>query len=194
MALIRGLDAAFAAAITGASFYPVVMVYLDWPSGAVYAHSGAGNIAFEGQTWVGVGEFGRIDVPAEAFGIGIPEAVISLTGLAPDVLEFIDDPVRNRRARILFGATTEPGGNTLIGDPVQVFRGTADSVRFGMQGQDGEITVEVQVTLRVGPPARAVASVVHTAEDQEYHHPGDTAGRHLINIERRTETIKWPAG
>ena len=61
----RGLTPAQVAQFGGV-FHPVVLVWIDWPSGAVRAHSGRGPISWGGYTWDGVGGFGEVSVPAEA--------------------------------------------------------------------------------------------------------------------------------
>lgn len=196
MGLTRTIHADTKAALQRV-FYPIVMVHLDWPGGHVYAHSGAGTITWDGQSWLGVGKFGNIEVPGEAPGLAASQATLSLIG-APDALfDLLDAPIRNRPGEIYIALTTRPGGNILIGSPISLFSGYMDAMRYRLmsgEGDDGRTVLDhvVQIDLGSGPGARSASAVLHSYEDQIAKYPGDTAGRFLINIEAETETMTWP--
>jgi hypothetical protein len=192
MALTRGLDPAFAAALRSDVFHPVTLVDLDWPAGRIRAHSGAGVIVWGGHDWMGVGDFGSITTPAETTGAAANRATLTLVGLPADVLGEALGTARNRPATIYAGATTSAGGAVLVGAPVDVFAGYVDATRFVLEREGAGVTHGVQVDLGSGPSARAAATVHHSAEDQAAKFPGDTAGRWLINSERRQAAMRWP--
>lgn len=192
MGLIREVPAAMMAALRSRVFFPAAMVYLDWPGGAVRAHSGVGDMTALGATWRGVGSFGGIDVPAEGAGLIAVRSTLTLTGVPPGIFDQLYDPIRNRPGRILLGVTSKPGGSVLLSDPVSLFEGQMDALRYTMR-RDGEKLVHaVQLELGSGPRARAKASIVHSYEDQIRKFPGDTAGRHLMGAEASVETMTWP--
>lgn len=192
MGLTRDIHPDTLAALQGV-FYPVLMIYLDWPDGAVRAHSGVGTIEWDGDAWLGVGEFGGIEIPAEAPGLAATQASLTLVGAPDDLFALLSAPIRNRHGEVLFAVTTEPGGNVLIGEPVSLFAGYMDAMRYRSRADDEITTSMVQVDLGSGPGARSMASVVHSYEDQIAQYPGDTAGRHLINVEAEAENLSWPA-
>ena len=197
MGLKRAIHPATKAALQGV-FYPVVMLHLDWPGGHVYTHSGAGTITWDGHNWLGVGKFGSIEVPGEAPGLAASQATLSLVGAPDALLDLLDAPIRNRPGQIYVALTTQPGGNVLIGDPISLFTGYMDAMRYRLmsdEGDDGRVVVDhvVQVDLGSGPGARSSAAVLHSYEDQIEKFPGDTAGRFLINIEAEVENQRWPA-
>ncbi len=192
MGLIRLMHPAFLAALDGV-MYPVILVYLDWPGETVRAHTNGGDITWGGATWRGVGKFGEIDVPSETPGLGADSAVLSLVGAPDDLFDLLEDPILNRPGEIYVGSTTEPWGNVLIGEPTPVFIGHMDSQRYRLRVEEKKSVQVIQVDIGSGPGARSKAAVLHSYEDQMAQYPGDTAGRHVINVEAETETLTFPA-
>ena len=190
----RDIDAATLAAISDpAGFYPIVMVYLDWPGGAIRAHSNTGDLMWNSQTWSGVGNFGGIRLPGDEFGMAAQEATVSLHGLGDDLDDYLDTDPRGQDAVIYFGAVTERDGNTLVGDPFEVFTGTIDGLSDPTEpANDGGYTRGVVVTLSSGPSQRSVGTAYHTFEDQSARYLGDTAGRLVVNAGAEARRFRWP--
>lgn len=197
MDLLRGTPAPLLAEISKPFFFPVVLVFFDWPSAPIYAHSGIGSINYAGQTWTGVGKFGSISIPNEAFGGVVPsEMTMTLMSDYSEIEAYTGANIRGRAGRVYVGATTEPGGDTLIG-AVEIFSGRGNGFGFTAETQDNEdeiITLYgLEVSLKVGPNARTPTTMLHSLEDQQRTYPNDTAGRHLILIEANVEKLLWPA-
>lgn len=193
MGLMRSIPPEMLAAIKSRVFFPVSLVYLDWPGGAVRAHSGRGDLTTLGGTWRGMGRFGAIDVPSESQGLVAVRSTLTLMGVPPEIFDRLDDPIRNRDGQIYFGCSTEPGGNVLVSEPIVMFSGYMDAMRYTIQPENGDLAHAIQVELGSGPSARARASVYHSSEDQKRKFPSDTAGRLLKNIKKVVETMTWPA-
>ena len=194
---MRTIDPALAAALSGASFNPIVLVYLDWPGGAVRAHSGAGSITWGGQSWSGVGKFGDISVPEEsASGVPVDFALSVVCDLA-ELADYADAVIRQRAGVIYLGATTTPGGNVLIGDPVAIASGTMDTSVLSLsvdRGGAAPVTLyRLTVGMTTGPGYRSSAGIAHSHEDQSRAYPGDTAGKMLVLATARAATALWPA-
>jgi len=178
MVMNRTIDPDTLAAISNrAGFYPVILVFLDWPSGPVRRHSNPGDITFGGETFEGVGEFGQISLPNEATGLASDDATVGLVGLGDDLDDYHEDAIRGRAGRIWFGAVTERSGNTLVGDPFQIFAGTMARMRDREVFIGGSSQRGVTITLSPGPSQRAFAAPYHSDEDQRIRFPLDTAGR-----------------
>ena len=196
MVTSRGVPAGMLAELAKPCWYPVAMVYLDWPGGAVRWHSNVGDISWDSQTWTGVGAFGEINVPAEVPGLVAAEAGLRLYGVPSTIYDYLDDPIRNRAATIYVGATTVRGGTTLVADPVEIFSGYMDAMSMteAHREDSGEITLERSVLLTIGsgPGARTSGRVSHSAEDQAKRYPTDTAGRLVIYNQSKTGKITWP--
>jgi hypothetical protein len=101
--------------------------------------------------------------------------------------------IRNRTVTVWFGVTTEPGGNVLAQEPVQLFNGYFDS-RSGTLTRNGEDQMHDMVLgLGTGPSARSAASVTHSYEAQIAQYPTDTAGRHVQNANKHLyNPQRWP--
>lgn len=196
MDLIRNTPADLLAAISGPYFHPVVLAFLDWPGAPLRAHSNAGTIAWSGQTWLGVGKFGSLDVPEEVFG-GVPsEFTMTLVTDFPDLEPYTDTAIKGADARVYLGAVTERGGNTLIG-AVEIVAGVADAMGMSpelVEQDDGSVVTMygIGVTMTTGPSYRSMAAISHSHEDQQRAYPGDTAGRHLILAQAEAQRTLWP--
>lgn len=188
----RAIDTATKAAIAAGAFCPVVLVYLDWPGGAVRLHSNVGTISFGGHDWLGIGSFGGIQAPDETMGTAQSSAVLQLIGAPDEIDDYLDQPIRGRRGEIWFGVVTERHGNVLIGQPFRTFVGFMDAMRDTITSEDGQIQRVVSIEVANGPSQRLSASIYHTDEDQRRLHPDDTAGRLVINSEARFERLTWP--
>jgi len=188
----RTVAPAMRAALESGFFYPVIMVFLDWPDGAVRAHSGAGTISYDGHDWLGVGEFGAISLPEEAEGLAASSASFRLLGVPDDIFARLSDPIRNRDVQVLFGCVTARAGTVLLADPVDIFSGYMDAMQYRATGQGGVTQHGVELTAATGPSARARASVTHSHEDQVAAYPSDTLFLHLINNEAEAQSLTWP--
>ena len=197
MDLMRDIHPATRAAISGAAFYPVALVWLDWPEAAMFAHSGTGPITWGGNTFQGVGKFGAVEVPEES-STGVPvEISLSLVCDLPMLAEYADAVIRQRPGAIWMGVTTEPGGNELIGAPVEMARGTMDTLVLSTEVEDAEAQITIWYRLTVGmttgPGYRSAAAIAHSHEDQSRQYPADTAGKKLVLATARAEKTLWPA-
>lgn len=192
MALMRSIPAGMQAALDSGVFYPVMLVHLDWPDGPIFAHSSVGTITFDGEDWLGVGEFGAISLPEEGGGLAISPASFKLLGVPDEIFDRLDDPVRNRDVRVLFGCVTERTGNVLVADPVEVFVGYMDAMRYSATVQSGETMHGIELTAATGPSARASASIYHSLEDQVLLFPADTLFIQLIHNEAKSFGLTWP--
>ncbi len=193
MDLTRGIHPDTLAAITAGSFVPVVLVYLDWPEGAVRVHSSAGTISFSGHDWSGIGHFGRISAPGEVAGAAQQRASLQLVG-APDEMDaYLDSPIRGRMGEIWVGVVSERSGNVLIGQPWLNYIGYMDAMRDTIEAEDGGVSRVITIDVANGPSQRLSTSLFHTDEDQRRSHPDDTAGRLTINSEARFARLTWPA-
>lgn len=192
MDLMRPVSSGMKAALTAPSFNAILLVDLDWPDGPVRAHSGAGVITWEGLTWNGVGKFGGVEVPEEALS-GMPvDFALSLTCDLPELAAYADAVIRQRPGAVYLGATTEPGGNVLVGDPCSLAWGTMDTLVLASETSDGNTEFRLTVGMATGPGYRTMAAMAHSHEDQSRRYPADTAGKRLVLANARAEKTLWP--
>lgn len=186
MELIREIDADLLEAISSKDgFYPIVLVRSVWPDGTVHAHSGNGSLSWDGETWIGLQPIANVEIGAESGGFVPSEAVLSVNGPLATVLDYMDPAARGGEVVVWFGATTEPGGTTLIGEPCEIFSGTLDNNSMKFTPETG--VAELSVGVATGPGARSKAVISHSDEDQQAKHLGDTF------FQRCTATDLWLA-
>lgn len=191
MGLMRDLNAAFQAALAK-PFYPVMLVHIDWPDDPVRVHSGVGVLSWDGYAWVGVGEAGFLQLPAEAPGLADFEGEASVGGLDEHLDGVLDADPRWRAVDVHFGAVTTRAGAVLIGQPEQVFWGYVDSMRDRTEWTEEGALRAVVLGLGVGPAQRAADAIHHSYEAQIARRPGDTSGRWLKGNRTRVASIAVP--
>lgn len=195
MAIERDIDPATLAAISNpAGFWPVVLVYLDWPDAPVRVHSNGGDLSWGGQIWRGIGGVGQLQIPDEALGLGSDDATVGLMGLDDTLDGYLDDDIRGRDGVIYFGAVTERDGAVLIGAPFPIFLGTMDAKTDLLERDGSEDLVRgVSISITPGPSQRSSSGIYHSNEDQQLSFPGDTAGRLILQAYREGSTLRWPS-
>lgn len=193
MDLVRDIDPLLLAEYQKPIFYPVAMVYLDAPDGELFLHSGAGDLSYDGETWLGLGGIGGIDIPAEESGAVPEEAVLTIAGLVDDLLVLADDQdTRGRQVDIYSGCTTTAGGVTLVGAPLRVFTGSMGKSDFVLDASRRSATFSVMV--KSGQPARSGSQIAHSDEEHQSRHVGDTIFRRVSNASKWANSPpQWPA-
>ncbi|MBV7394550.1 hypothetical protein [Mameliella sediminis] len=179
----RNVDSALLAEISKPFFFPVFLVFVDWPSDPVYAHSGVGDISFDGQTWAGVAGYASIALPAEQRGTAADTAAFSLVGVPDDLASLVTEDARDIDCAVWFGAVTQRAGTALIGTPQEIFRGRGDQMRESIAASDLGRTRSLRLGATTGPSQRLRSGLFHTSEQHQRSHPGDTLLRHAAGVE-----------
>lgn len=192
MGLTRGASAGLIADLS-IHFSPVLLIYADWPGEEIRIHSGAGDLSWGGETWSGAGKLVQFRAPFESGGLATSEASVQVAATVEDMLAERGKVIRNRSIIVYIATTTEPGGNILKADPVELFSGYFDSRTGSLSRSGDDLSHDMVLGIGVGPSARASASVTHNYEDQIAAYPGDTAGRHVQTANRlRFNPQTWP--
>jgi hypothetical protein len=191
-ALNRNIDPVTIAALSKTPLYPIVLLYLDWPTGPVRVHSNVGTLNWDGHDWTGIGNFGAIQMPGEETGLISQPAQLRLVGAPDELDDYLDDPIRDRDGEVFFGVVTERAGNALIGNPFSIYVGYMDAMRETVEADNGVLRRDLVINLAGGPSQRAYTDLFHTYEDQIAAHPGDTAGRLVQNAEAERDRLTWP--
>lgn len=188
----RNLHEATKAALSSGLHNPIVFVFLDWPGGAVRVHSNVGSVTFGGNTWLGVGRFGSISVPAEGGGLSQTVAELKVIGAPEELDDFLESPIRGRVGEVWYGCVTQRAGNVLIGEPFRVFTGFMDAMLNTVEMDGGDVVRAITINVADGPSQRLSTSLFHTDEDQRRAHPDDTGGRLSLFAEKRNRDLTWP--
>ncbi|MBU2941073.1 hypothetical protein Q4525_14770 [Shimia thalassica] len=192
---MRTIHADTLTALSAGSFHPILMVHVDWPDGVVYAHTGFGNISWDGHTWAGVGPWGGADIPDEVADTAVPsEMVLHILGTLDDIDAAMAQAARNRDVDVYFALVTERQGNVLVGEPVPLMIGYIDSNDSAYsQVSESEFVPEFSLGVNSGPSVRMKLSASHSTEDQQTTYATDTIFDHAVYeaLQRQNPEI-WP--
>lgn len=176
MDLKRDIDADALAAMGKPVVYPIALVRIDWPDELIELHTGAGDVTHDGSTFMGTlingTHFGQITLPSEQAGLRSDEISLTLYGPYSELLDRMRSDASGSGVTVWAGATTEPGGNTLIGVPPQVFFGTISGDILTAPTDDGSAALIVRA--KAGTHGRVKGAITHSNEDQQGTYPTDT--------------------
>lgn len=193
MDLIRGLSETQKQTLRRSSFFPNLMLYIDWPGTPLRMNLSRTNMIYRGETFYGFGGAAGLTLPSEASGIAAASASLAIAGVEHDLGTKVTSPARGRSVSVFLALMSEPGGGSGIGDPVPLFRGTIGSLRMRTSSRSvDERLSTLEVDLSTGPSARAKSSIYHTNEDQQLRYPTDTAGRLVILAYAKAQKLRWP--
>ena len=148
----------------------VTLVHMDFVSGDVYANDSVITIPYGGNDYLGVGDLGSVDVPAESAGLQANALTLSLSGIPSNYIAISFDPSEYRnRAATVYLALLDVDSHQLINDPVILFKGKMDTMAVE-RGETCTITVTVQSPL-VDWQRNNVRRYTH--EDQLAEYPND---------------------
>jgi hypothetical protein len=137
--MARDLTTAMSNAITAQTVAPVFLFYADFPSGAVRAWTGYGDLTYDAQTWLGVGDFGGVERVEESTDLRANGCRFTLTGIPSSLVSAaLADAYQGRACALLLGAINLSSG-ALISAPYQVFAGRMDVISI----EDGADTASI---------------------------------------------------
>jgi hypothetical protein len=175
MDLVSNVDAALLTEISKESFHPIGIVRIDWPGDLIEAHTGAGDISFDSGTFTGtlIGDvsMATINVPAELSGLRATEISLTLYGPYAELLDRLDAGATGRNVFLWAGATTEPGGNVLVGTPRLVFTGAISGDALPAPSPDDSSGLIIRA--KSGTHGRVKGAISHSDEEQQSVYPGD---------------------
>jgi hypothetical protein len=166
----RFLSANNEAASTRSSVRIFVACDLDFTSGHLYAHDGIGSMLWGGNEYLGLGQFGGIDLEEESIEVIARPVRLTLSGVDPPLLLSAldgDDPYQGRPATLYFGLC-DNDTNQLIDTPEILWDGVMDRMEVGLWKGRGEIVLSCEHRLRTAP---RIARYTH--EDEQIAYPGD---------------------
>lgn len=165
---MRTLTAAMQTALAEGTIRPVTLVRLDFASGIVAVHSGLGELAWNGDTYLGVGDLGRIDPIKESTDLRPYGVSMTLSGIPGEKISLaLSEHYQGRDARIYLGLLD--AGHRLIADPTLIWQGRMDVMPIEM-GETATITVTGEGRMADWHRPRVRR---YNNEDQQARFPGD---------------------
>lgn len=162
------LHADTTAAIGQPTYYPLLLVEMDFASGVVYAHTGVGDFVWNGHIFKGVGLLGKIadwqeGEQLQAYGItlelsGVDQASISIS---------LTEHYQGRALKIWVAFLDE--NSILAGDPVGPWRWRMDTMS-GEFGKTATVTLNAESRMVEWEKPRTRR---YTDADQRAEYPDD---------------------
>lgn len=164
----RDLDSAVAAAAQDEVVYPVVCVELEYESLTSRAHTGVGELTFDGKTFYGVGQLGHIDAVTESADLSANGLTLTLSGVTQENISIaLNEPYQNRPATIYLALLNEDG--QLVGTPSVIYAGNIDTQTLSV-GKKGAISIALENRLVDWDRPRVSR---YNNETQQRHYPND---------------------
>lgn len=160
-----------------------ILLQAQFASGPLFVWTGIGTLAWNSQSWIGIGTLGGISPIAdgttvEAKGISLTFSVYDATLLSDVMSEFQPNtPV------IVYLACFD-SSNTLIADPFPTYVGRMDQPKIQVDGQTGTIVINSESKMITMNNTRTRR---YTDADQQIRHPGDGAFRFVNAIQNRID-------
>ena len=181
----RSATAAMLTALGQPVLRPALFVAATFVDETVYLWNGPGPIAWNGQTWLGVGSLGSVSTVEEGTTVEARGISLSLSGLDPTLLtETLANYQVGLPCTVWLGLFDASG--KLIPDPIISFSGRMDQPTLTMDGQTATLTINAEsklLDMNVSVERR------YTNEDQQLDYPGDRGFEFIDSIQE--VTINW---
>src|ERR1700733_7595138 len=165
----RNLNSSMLAALQSGAIQPFFMAALSFLSPTQYVWTGVGSLVFEGNTYVGIGSFGKMGSIQEGTSVQAQGTTISLSGIDPVFLEdCLTEMTPGSPAILYFGLMTQ---GVIIGTPYQIFVGTMDNPTISID--QSTATISISLENRMIDLARP-SNRRYTSTDQRLYFPNDT--------------------
>jgi len=159
------------------SIVMVTMVDLDFASGPLFAHDSIGTIPFNGNSYLGVGQYGGISVVSEAIDVIAKQVVLTLSGVdASLVSTSMFDNNQGRAVTIYIGLFNQ-GTGQFVDTPEALWVGRMDWPKIDIDQNTATITINCESRLRQSPRIS-----LQTDQDQQIAYPGDTFYNRITDI------------
>lgn len=167
----RNLDATLAADMASASWAPVILASLAFRSKTEYVWSGRGTLAWNGNSFTGVGSLGKIGaIGAGAADVAEDTTSVELSGIDADLLgESMTDCTPRGAVSIWLGSWLGAG---LHGTPYLLFQGYMGQPTATPDIENFIISLQLQTSLA---QLNRASCRRYTAADQRLYYPDDTA-------------------
>lgn len=178
---------AITASQAGSGYAAVVLVDLDFPSGHIRVHTGAGDITFNNFLYQGVGDLGGISNVEETIEGQTSRIELFLTGIDPALISTALNENYRHREGVVYLAFIDSNG-VLVDDPVVTFRGRMDTMPITL-GDTAKIRLRIESRLADWNRARIDR---YTNESQQQKFPGDK-GLEFVSQMAEKEIV-WGSG
>lgn len=168
--------------------YPALLVELEFDSAPVRMWSGIGDLVWNGKTFQGAGQFGRIAGATETTELRAVGRTMELSGIDPAIAALaLGEDYQDRPARTWLALLDANG--LVIPDPVLLFDDTMDTMTI----RDSAATASIQLAVESELTGLLQASERrYTDLDQKIDHPEDKFFEYVAALEEKE--LLWGVG
>lgn len=151
-----------------ASIVVVVLADIDFASGVIRVHDGAGSLSFGGNTYSGIGRFGGVDIIDESVDIVARGIKLTLSGVdSVFITPAMTEVYQNRPVTLYLGFINQATG-AFIDTPETIWEGRMNQMTFNIDKGSAVIELTCEHRLRREPRVAR-----YTNQDQQVVHSGD---------------------
>jgi hypothetical protein len=149
------------------SVYIVTLAKFEFDSGTLFVHDGVGPLVFDGDTYVGVGNYGSFDIVDENIDNVARGIRVSLSGVDPAIIPTVMTEIYQGRNATFYIAFLNDD-MAFVANPEEVWAGRMDVMSISMDKNSATIELRCEYRLRKEP---SVAR--YTDEDLRLQYSGD---------------------
>lgn len=173
------------AALNASTVRPALFVQATFRSGPIFVWTGLGSIAWNGQTWVGLGALGSVSTIEEGTTVEAKGITLTLSGIDANLLTMVMGEFQVGLPVTVYLGLFDSNG-ALIDTPLTMWAGMMDQPTIDIDGQKASISIACEnklIEMNVAVDRR------YTAEDQQIDFPGDKGFNFVNGIQ--DVTIYW---
>jgi hypothetical protein len=155
----------------------VFLAELIFDSGAVRVHDGSGELVYNGNTYLGIGQYGGFDLVEENIDFVARGIKFTLSGVDNSLVVTTMTETYQNRAATLFLGLINADTRQFIDPPEEVWGGRMDTMSIEIGQNSSVITLSGEHRLRREAPGGR-----STDADQQLRYPGDLFFDHQQNI------------
>ena len=159
---------------------PILLASFDFETVIDRAWSGFGELQWNGHTWYGAGNLGKVSSVEETTELRATGASFQLSGIPADLIQKVSTfPIQGHKAELYLGFM-DADFETLIMDPVLIFDGRMDTAEIADGGETATITITAESRLRDLERSRIRR---YTDSDQQSRFPGDKGLEYVPSLQ-----------
>lgn len=174
----RSMTAGMSSEIGGTLLRPAFFVQIQFGSETVYLWTGTQNIAWNGQTWLGVGALGSISTVEEGSNVEAKGVTLTLSGFDATLLTDVLVDFRLGLPVVVYLGLFDATG-ALIPDPITSWAGRTDQPTVEVTGETASISINCESRLL---SMNVAADRRYTNDDQQIESPGDEGFKFVAGI------------
>ena len=184
---MRNLSAEMQALASSDYIRPIMLIEMAFSS-TLYLWNGIGDLAYDGNTYTGVGDLISVSPMGESTDISAKGCNITLSGVNASLVDKAkSEDYQGNSVSIKMGALDDTGD--IVSSPVVIFKGFMDVMSITDGGEYSTINLSVENNLILFDKAKVRR---YTDNDQKIDHPDDEGFSFVSKIQQKE--IIWGRG